>query len=780
MRQLKFIQKAFIGFLFITQSLSLSSQEISPMLVGTNVWYIDPSDQVWDLTEQAGVGSLRIGGHAYDDNLPSKSQLLDWVTRIQAMGGEPIMQVSQYKTASIAADLVKYFNIDLATGKPIKYWNIGNEPWLQAERPAVTTAGALVETYFKPIAEAMKEVDPTIKIYGPDYCYYIDEGIDDLFGGKNDIAGKIPGKDYYYCDGISWHRYPQDGNINLAYGGIEDFKGSIIKCKAKVDEVNALHNRTGDDAIVWGIGEYNAKGGPQVHTWENGQMFGGVLGLCMKYEATYATSWSMFENGGNREGTDFSFIDGANMTPRPSYRHMQMIAKYFKGTYVDGTSSLDDIIVFGSKNADTISVMIMNRANNAASYTIHLNSSDTSNNQVQLNIDADSSMVYSDVIPGLATQTLVFKNGEILKIEYTNTHFENEMAPTESIIIKASTLPGAPTGLTSPSSTYKSVELQWEIASTDTVNGFQIERKKNETDDFKLIGIVGNRETSFTDNDLEALTSYTYRVKAFNTAGESAYSNEVTATTKDIPPHKAYNGPHSIPGKIQIEDFDDNDEGISYHDSEPANQGGAYRSDQGVDIETCTDDEGGYNIGYVETGEWLDYSIENITEGTYDIAIRVASNQEGTKKIKTYLNEEYLGLISPENTGGWQNWETLYLQDIEITGGNNQVLQLKFEGSGFNLNWLEINTDLVNGIKINDNSNIKGFYNQSKKCIYVNVNESSNVTTISLFDTLGKKHFHTTQNNFTSGEFAVIAHRGMYILNIQSEHGSLSKKVLIN
>jgi hypothetical protein len=402
---------------------------ISPILVGTNVWYINPSEQVWDLTQQSGVKCIRIGGHAYDVKMPSKEQLIDWVNKIQSIGAEPIMQVSQYNDPKEAEALVKLFNVDLVTGKPIKFWNIGNEPWLQNGKPELSKVGPMVEAYFKPRAEVMKAVDPTIKIYGPDLCYYIDEAMNDLFGGKNDISGKIPGKNYYYSDGISWHRYPQDTNINLAYEGIEDFKASIIKCKAKVDSVNVMHNRTGDSALSWGIGEYNAKGGPQVHTWENGQMFGGVLDLCMKYEATYAATWSMFEHNGDRVGSDFSFIDGTNMVPRPSYRHMQMIANSFSGVYVEGKSSLDDVITFGSVDGNKISVMIMNRSKKPITYNLNLNYNKVLNNanHINLNIDAKSEISNTGTIDALATQTLVFENNEVIKTNYSNNSFQNEL-----------------------------------------------------------------------------------------------------------------------------------------------------------------------------------------------------------------------------------------------------------------------------------------------------------------------------------------------------------------
>ncbi len=407
--------------------------KISPMLVGNNVWYKNPTDQIWNLTAACGLGSLRIGGNNYNDGMPTKAELLDWVKRIQAMGAEPIMQVSQYGSAATAADYVKYFNVDLASGKAIKYWNIGNEPWLELNQPATSTMGAVVEAYFKPLAAAMKAVDPTIKIYGPDECYYMEDAMNDLFGGKNNIAGKVTGKNYYYCDGLSWHRYPQDGNIDLAYAGIDDFKASIIKCKTKIDAVNIQLGRTGDDALGWAIGEFNAKDGSRVHSWKNGQMFAGVLDLCMKYGATYATTWSMYENSGSRTGTDFSFIDGANKTPRPSYRHMQMIAKNFKGIYADGKSSLSDIITFGSVDGTTISVMIMNRANTPATFTLHLNkTATTANGNVQLNIDASSTIVHTGAIEALATHTYVFKSNEIFRTVYTNQHFINEKAPDES------------------------------------------------------------------------------------------------------------------------------------------------------------------------------------------------------------------------------------------------------------------------------------------------------------------------------------------------------------
>jgi len=39
------------------------------------------------------------------------------------------------------------------------------------------------------------------------------------------------------------------------------------------------------------------------------------------------------------------------------------------------------------------------------------------------------------------------------------------------------------------------------------------------------------------------------------------------------------------------------------------NVGGQYRPDEGVDIEKTSDTGGGYNVGWISEGEWLEYTI---------------------------------------------------------------------------------------------------------------------------------------------------------------------------
>lgn len=147
---------------------------------------------------------------------------------------------------------------------------------------------------------------------------------------------------------------------------------------------------------------------------------------------------------------------------------------------------------------------------------------------------------------------------------------------------------------------------------------------------------------------------------------------------------------HHIPGKIQVEDFDDGGQDVSYHETTYNNEGGEVYRSTPVDLGTTNDDGGGYTLGYINTGEWLEYTIPNVTSGTYDINLRVASGDASTgKSVVVKLDNVTLGTLTPTNTGGWETYQNFTLNDVVIAGGSNKVLRLEFVGSSYNVNWVE-------------------------------------------------------------------------------------------
>lgn len=414
-----------MSFAHRLDAASDAAPPISPHLVGVNLW-LTPDAPVWAQMAKAGVKTVRIGGHQYDRQPPSPEQLLAWVQQIQAMGAEPMVQVSQYQSAADAARWVHFLNVQHK--RAVRYWNIGNEPWLQADKPPWPTVTARIQVYVQSFAEAMKAVDPSIRIYAPDLSYFEPEAFTLLFGGEHNIGGKVPNRPYYYVDGFSYHDYPQRPG-DPARDGAEKMVNTVRRVKEAVDAANRRLGRAGQDALQWGLGEFNSATGARVHSWGNGQMFAQVLGACMQYGATYAATWSMFESDGNRGATDFSLIDGTG-APRASYHHMAAISHYFTGIYVPGTSSNSDVVAFGAVNQDRVSIMLLNRGPSPFEYSLGLNQAPTGGAVLTLRVNAGRPRVHHGTLEGHASTVLVFQRDRLTRWHYRAEDFQATRFPS--------------------------------------------------------------------------------------------------------------------------------------------------------------------------------------------------------------------------------------------------------------------------------------------------------------------------------------------------------------
>jgi endonuclease/exonuclease/phosphatase family metal-dependent hydrolase len=140
---------------------------------------------------------------------------------------------------------------------------------------------------------------------------------------------------------------------------------------------------------------------------------------------------------------------------------------------------------------------------------------------------------------------------------------------------------------------------------------------------------------------------------------------------------------HSIVGTIEAEDFDAGANGTAYRDTTAGNSGGQYRSTD-VDIERCS--EGGYNVGWIAAGEWLNYTVNVPSSGTYTLAFRVASPSGGGQLRALFNGDDKTGGVAIPATGGWQAWTTVS-RTVTLSAGT-QVMRLVVDSPGFNLNWV--------------------------------------------------------------------------------------------
>ncbi len=155
---------------------------------------------LWPRVEESGVRLVRIGGNGYEHAFPDEKRLVSMVAAVRAIGAEPLLQVPRRFSAEQARALVRRLNGSPATR--VRFWSIGNEPLLR--EPEIIQQ---VHDYLMRIAPAMKQADPSIRIFVFDECEMRAPAFEALCGGKLDITGKNP-DGTWIVDGFTFHRYP--------------------------------------------------------------------------------------------------------------------------------------------------------------------------------------------------------------------------------------------------------------------------------------------------------------------------------------------------------------------------------------------------------------------------------------------------------------------------------------------------------------------------------------------------------------------------------------------
>jgi chitinase len=115
-----------------------------------------------------------------------------------------------------------------------------------------------------------------------------------------------------------------------------------------------------------------------------------------------------------------------------------------------------------------------------------------------------------------------------------------------------------------------------------------------------------------------------------------------------------------------------------------------YTNMSGIQTEPTTDVDGGQNVGYADTGDWMAYAGINFpTSGPYLIEYRVASAVSGAR-ISADLNAGTipLGALDVPNTGAWQNWQTIS-HTVNVTAGTYDF-GIFIQNTGVNINWIRI------------------------------------------------------------------------------------------
>ncbi len=129
-------------------------------------------------------------------------------------------------------------------------------------------------------------------------------------------------------------------------------------------------------------------------------------------------------------------------------------------------------------------------------------------------------------------QTVSFNSGSATTVVIYGTYNAGEGRFDDFTLESGSvaTAPAAPSALTATVNG-TTVNLSWTDNSTNET-GFQLQRKTGSTGTYAQVGTnLAVNATTFSNTGLTASTTYFYRIRAINAAGNSSYSNEVQATT---------------------------------------------------------------------------------------------------------------------------------------------------------------------------------------------------------------------------------------------------------
>ncbi|MFH1198408.1 MAG: cellulase family glycosylhydrolase [bacterium] len=261
---------------------------------------------------------------------------------------------------------------------------------------------------------------------------------------------------------------------------------------------------------------------------------------------------------------------------------------------------------------------------------------------------------------------------------------------------------------------------------------------------------------------------------------------------------------HSIPGRIYAVDFNLGRLNSAYFDTDNGNSDGnsgwnsgyKYRN-EGVDIEACSDSyTNGYNVGWINSAEYLKYTVNVSATGNYDLNIRAAAANSGGKILFMLDDANLTDFIDVAVTGGWQTWRTVTVKDVYIEEGQHTITARFFFG-GFNFNYIEFMPGTV-GVEEEENillqfelsQNYPNPFNPTTTIKYsipdveTPYMASLQHVTLKIFDTLGREVAVLFDEEQAPGlhEITFDASNlpsGIYLYKIQAGDLTSSKKMIL-
>ncbi|MEJ5224478.1 MAG: hypothetical protein WHV44_08485 [Anaerolineales bacterium] len=334
--------------------------KISPLLRGSNYgpWVAVPVNML-DAAYNAKIAVIRFPGGAWGDRNTLRDYQIDaFMDFCKKAGATATISVNlRDGTPEQAAELVRYVNITKKYG--IIYWAIGNEPTLYAQEVGVGPYGvADYNRDFRAFAKAMKAVDPSIKLMGPElHQYAVDPNARPKDASGLDWMDEFLRANGDLVDVVTFHRYPFGTSITPddLRRNAREWDDLVIALRGRI------HELTGRDIPI-ALTEVNTHYNPAVggiatpDSHFNAVWLADVFGQMVAQDVLMFNHWLLSTSGSNQGGWGMISRSGV----RPSYYVYQLYALF--GTQrVYAASGIENVSIYAAKRPDgALTLMIIN------------------------------------------------------------------------------------------------------------------------------------------------------------------------------------------------------------------------------------------------------------------------------------------------------------------------------------------------------------------------------------------------------------------------------------
>lgn len=177
-----------------------------------------------------------------------------------------------------------------------------------------------------------------------------------------------------------------------------------------------------------------------------------------------------------------------------------------------------------------------------------------------------------------------------------------------------------------------------------------------------------------------AVGLHAYSIVAQDAKGNVAFAKPLIRFVCPSTASKPYRGkPAVLPGRLWLPCYDEGGEGVAYHDKTPKNtadRSGQFRPGEGVDAGPST-------IGFVDTGEWLNYTVQIRKAGKYRAELVYGTPVYNPRAVQLLVDGKIAGefFLKEDMKNPWSVVHKSVLNDLELPAGKHVLTLLFLRGA---------------------------------------------------------------------------------------------------